>query len=341
MTNPTDAHKRAAKPSNSSSKSAYSKPKSAKPRSSYQYRRQLNAEARSKYRLFTLIPILIALVIAVKYKQNLKQNSIQFPVSEPASTMTIETLPVQSTENVQSTEAVPTSDVPITLDTEGHITNPEEVKATIGYLPTEISHTLDIPEGAEVATFAAGCFWGVESIFRRRFGAQGASLSTSDNGVTSATKRGLIDARVGYSGGYDKFVLPTYKQVCTNTTQHAEVLQISYDPKIVSYADLVDFFFRIHDPTTIDQQGPDDFGTQYRSAIFTHSDEQDKIAHEINDKFQKEWYDPIDEKIVTKIQKAKIFWDAEDYHQLYLDKNEDGYKCPSHFIRTEPPKKKA
>lgn len=122
--------------------------------------------------------------------------------------MTIETLPVQSTENVQSTEAVPTSDVPITLDTEGHITNPEEVKATIGYLPTEISHTLDIPEGAEVATFAAGCFWGVESIFRRRFGAQGASLSTSDNGVTSATKRGLIDARVGYSGDMTSLSFP-------------------------------------------------------------------------------------------------------------------------------------
>ncbi|KAK9476749.1 peptide methionine sulfoxide reductase MsrA [Lipomyces japonicus] len=180
-------------------------------------------------------------------------------------------------------------------------------------LPT-ISPTLVVPEGAEVATLAAGCFWGVEHIYRKYFG----------NG------KGLLDARVGYSGG--STVKPGYRDVCTDTTGHAEALQIVFDPTLVSFDTLVDFFFRIHDPTTLNRQGPDR-GSQYRSAIFFHSPAQRQTAIDVRDRLQKSFYP--DSNIVTKITPIENWWDAETYHQLYLVKNPDGYECPTHFVRTQ------
>jgi len=162
----------------------------------------------------------------------------------------------------------------------------------------------------EKATFAAGCFWGVEHIYRKHF-----------------DHKGLIDAKVGYIGG--KSSSPTYRDVCSGTTNHAEAVQLDFDPTKVSYAELVDFFYRMHDPTQVDRQGPD-HGTQYRSAIFTHSPEQAEIAKKVTADCQVHFKS----KIATKIQEAGQWWDAEDYHQRYLEKNRDGYECPTHFLRT-------
>lgn len=107
---------------------------------------------------------------------------------------------------------------------------------------------------------------------------------------------------------------------------------MSFDPQQVTYAELIDFFFKIHDPTTLNRQGKDT-GTNYRSAIFTHSAEQQKTAEEIKDRLQKTWYK---DAITTVIEPVDTFWDAEDYHQLYLTHNPDGYHCPLHFLRTKP-----
>lgn len=170
-------------------------------------------------------------------------------------------------------------------------------------------------DGAQKATVAAGCFWGVEHLYRKQFG----------NG------KGLLDAKVGYSGGHTSS--PSYRAVCSGTTGHAEALQVTFDPSVVSYRQLLEFFYRMHDPTTKDRQGPD-MGTQYRSAIFTHGEEQNKIAHEITDKVGKEWYK---QPITTQILEAGQWWDAEEYHQLYLNKNPSGYECPAHFVRSFPP----
>jgi len=144
------------------------------------------------------------------------------------------------------------------------------------------------------ATFGAGCFWGVEASFQKI------------KGVTSTT--------VGYMGGKTKN--PTYEQVCTDKTGHAEVIQITYDPLIVSYEKLLEIFWSIHDPTQLNRQGPD-IGTQYRSVIFYHSEEQKYIAEQSKQKqilrHKKE--------IVTEITPAKEFYLAEEYHQKYLEKN--------------------
>lgn len=116
-------------------------------------------------------------------------------------------------------------------------------------------------------------------------------------------------------------------------TTDAEALQLSYDPKIVSYDTLVDFFFRMHDPTTVNQQGPD-IGDQYRSAVFVHNDEQKSVAEKVKERMQKDFYPK--NKIVTTIEPIHEFWDAEAYHQKYLYNNPTGYACPSHFLRTKP-----
>ncbi|KAJ5338094.1 peptide methionine sulfoxide reductase [Penicillium brevicompactum] len=167
----------------------------------------------------------------------------------------------------------------------------------------------------QIATVAAGCFWGVEHLYRKNFG----------NG------KGLLDAKVGYCGG--ETPAPSYRAVCTGQSGHAEALQVTFDPSIVTYAQLLEFFYRMHDPTTENRQGPD-VGTQYRSAIFTHDDEQHKIAEEITRKVGTEWYKtPLSTKIVPVAQ----WWDAEEYHQLYLQNNPAGYECPAHFIRNFPP----
>ncbi|KAJ8102630.1 peptide methionine sulfoxide reductase MsrA [Lipomyces tetrasporus] len=178
-----------------------------------------------------------------------------------------------------------------------------------------LSPTMSVPEGAEVATIAAGCFWGVEHIYRKYF----------------ANGKGLLDARVGYSGGTTSS--PNYREVCSDTTGHAEALQIVFDPKLVSYETLIDFFFRMHDPTTVNRQGPDR-GGQYRSAIFYHSDEQRQIAEDVKQRLQKTFY--TSDPIATQIVAVENFWDAETYHQLYLVKNPYGYECPTHYLRTTP-----
>lgn len=144
----------------------------------------------------------------------------------------------------------------------------------------------------EKATFGAGCFWGVEAAFQKV------------KGVTSTT--------VGYMGG--NFKNPTYEDVCTDKTGHAEVLQITYDPSKVSYEKLLEIFWNIHDPTQLNKQGPDT-GTQYRSAIFYHNEQQKKLAEESKKKLK------YNKPIVTEIIKAKEFYPAEEYHQKYLEKH--------------------
>lgn len=148
----------------------------------------------------------------------------------------------------------------------------------------------------EKATFGAGCFWGVEHFFR--------------------DVPGVSEAVSGYAGG--AVANPTYRQVCSGATNHAEVVEVTFDPAKVSYAALVDLFFKMHDPTQLNRQGPD-HGTQYRSAIFTHSPEQARVAQERLDaaKASGRYRKPI----VTVIEPAQAFWRAEDYHQRYFEKN--------------------
>ncbi|MCB1072787.1 MAG: peptide-methionine (S)-S-oxide reductase MsrA [Chlamydiales bacterium] len=146
----------------------------------------------------------------------------------------------------------------------------------------------------EKATFAAGCFWGVEEAF---------------DGV-----KGVDSTRVGYAGGNKPN--PTYKNVCSGDTGHAEVVEILFDPKKISYEELLKIFWKIHDPTTVNRQGPD-VGTQYRSAIFTHSSEQEKIAKASKEKIASQY----DQPIVTQILPATTFYEAEEYHQKYFKKH--------------------
>jgi peptide-methionine (S)-S-oxide reductase len=147
----------------------------------------------------------------------------------------------------------------------------------------------------EIATFGAGCFWGVEESFRQI--------------------PGVVDTKVGYLGGSTQN--PTYQDVCTDETGHAEVVQVTYDPTQVSYEKLLDVFWGAHDPTTLNRQGPD-VGRQYRSAIFFHSPEQEQIAVASKNKAQASGR--FRRPIVTEISPASTFYVAEDYHQQYLAK---------------------
>lgn len=149
------------------------------------------------------------------------------------------------------------------------------------------------------ATFAAGCFWGVEELF------------TNVKGVEST--------QVGYTGG--DFNNPTYNDVCSGKTGHAEAIQLEYDPTIVSYEELLMIFWNNHDPTTLNQQGPD-IGEQYRSAVFFHNQEQETIAINLKEKLQNAAIKKFGKKIVTQIIPAKKFFRAEEYHQRYLEKND-------------------
>jgi peptide-methionine (S)-S-oxide reductase len=160
----------------------------------------------------------------------------------------------------------------------------------------------------EKATFAAGCFWGVEAFF--------------------LDVPGVANAMSGYIGGNADN--PHYKQVCSGLTNHAEAVEVTFDPAKVSYETLVDLFFKMHDPTTLNRQGPD-VGTQYRSAIFTHSPEQERIARAKIDalKAARTFRRPI----VTKVEEAPMFWPAEDYHQRYFEKN--GGRCHISYAELE------
>ncbi len=148
----------------------------------------------------------------------------------------------------------------------------------------------------EIATFGAGCFWGVESFFRQ--------------------VPGVADAVVGYSGGH--LENPTYEDVCTGRTGHAEVCQVTYDPQQVSYERLLEAFWEMHDPTTLNRQGPD-VGTQYRSAIFWHTPEQEAAALASREALQNSGKHA--KPIVTEVTPAGHFYRAEEYHQKYFEKH--------------------
>jgi peptide-methionine (S)-S-oxide reductase len=158
----------------------------------------------------------------------------------------------------------------------------------------------------ETAILAGGCFWGMEDLIRKL--------------------PGVVETQVGYTGGRTKNA--TYKEVKTGSTGHAEAIRITYDPSKTSYRALLEFFFQIHDPTTVDRQG-NDIGSQYRSAIFYLGDAQkaeaEKIIREID--ASRKWPG----KVATEIVPAGEWWDAEEFHQDYLEKYPDGYTC--HFIR--------
>lgn len=162
--------------------------------------------------------------------------------------------------------------------------------------------TINENKHTALATFGAGCFWCVEAVFMDL------------NGVKSVVS--------GYSGGDAKN--PTYKQVCSGTTGHAEVVQISYDPAVISFEELLEVFWKTHDPTTLNRQGAD-VGTQYRSAIFYHDEEQKRLAEEYKQKLDESgaFADPI----VTEIVPFKEFYPAEDDHQNYFSQNESQPYC--------------
>ncbi|NQS79173.1 MAG: peptide-methionine (S)-S-oxide reductase MsrA [Methanoculleus bourgensis] len=153
---------------------------------------------------------------------------------------------------------------------------------------------------SEKATFGAGCFWGVEEAFRHL--------------------PGVVDTAVGFMGG--TLANPTYEDVCTGRTGHAEVVEVTYDPAQVSYRDLLDLFWSIHDPTTPNRQGPD-VGTQYRSVIFYHTPEQEAAARASKQEVERSGR--FRRPIVTAIEPAGTFWRAEEYHQQYLAKHGRGH----------------
>lgn len=156
--------------------------------------------------------------------------------------------------------------------------------------------------GMEVATLAGGCFWCTEAVFD--------------------DLKGVQSVESGYTGG--NAANPSYQQVCTGTTGHAEAVNITFDPKVISFKDLLQIFFTVHDPTTMNRQGAD-VGTQYRSAIFYHDEEQKKVAQQVIREVEatKIWDAPI----VTEVTPFKTFYKAEDYHQEYFAQNPDQPYC--------------
>jgi len=193
---------------------------------------------------------------------------------------------------------------------------------------------------ADVATFASGCFWGVEHIFLKQY--------------PPAQNKGILKTSVGYTGGM--IPNPSYSAVCSADTGHAEAVRIEFDPSVVTYEELVEFFFRTHDPTVPNRQG-NDRGTQYRSAIFANSPIQREQAESVKaamavhiPDYEKKKEELMQRgmvsmtqaelekrkeegtKIVTEIVDAGEWYDAEEYHQLYLIKNPYGYECPAHTL---------
>ena len=163
-----------------------------------------------------------------------------------------------------------------------------------------------MPANVQTATFSGGCFWGVEELIRK--------------------VPGVLETEVGYTGG--QLDDPHYEDTHDSASGHAEAVQVKFDPDKVSYEHLIELFFRLHDPTTLNRQG-NDRGTQYRSAIFYHTEEQRVTAEKVKDAVNKsgKWKNPI----VTEIVPAAKWWPAEGYHQDYLQKNPRGYTC--HYWR--------
>lgn len=162
--------------------------------------------------------------------------------------------------------------------------------------------TSTVTNGLDTATFGAGCFWCVEAIFQR--------------------VKGVISVESGYMGGTVKN--PTYREVCTGRTGHAEVCQLTYDPSVISFDELLEIFWQTHDPTTLNRQGAD-VGTQYRSVIFYHSEFQKQRAEYFKDKLNQE--KAFDAPVVTEISPASAFYKAEDYHQNYYNLNPNQGYC--------------
>lgn len=160
----------------------------------------------------------------------------------------------------------------------------------------------DAGSGREVVTLGGGCFWCLQPLF--------------------GELQGVEKVEVGYSGG--RLANPSYEAVCTDTTGHAEVVQVTFDPKAISFADILRIFFTVHDPTTMNRQGADE-GTQYRSVIFYHTPEQEKTAKQVIEEFEKEeiWGRPI----VTEVAPISAFYRAEEYHQDYFRKNPTAGYC--------------
>jgi len=158
------------------------------------------------------------------------------------------------------------------------------------------------PDGSQVATLAGGCFWCLEAVFDQL--------------------RGVEQVKSGYSGGW--VPNPSYRQVCSETTGHAEVVQITFDPKAISYKEILEVFFTLHDPTTLNRQGAD-VGTQYRSAIFCHDEAQKAIAEQVIREITAAgiWDDPT----VTEVVPFRAFYKAEDYHQEYFARNGSQMYC--------------
>jgi peptide-methionine (S)-S-oxide reductase len=165
--------------------------------------------------------------------------------------------------------------------------------------PTQFAEPKELPMKTDTATFAAGCFWGVQAEFDK--------------------VKGVVQTTVGYTGGHTEH--PTYKDVCSDTTGHAEATQVVFDPTVVTYQQLLDKFWSIHDPTTPNRQGPD-YGSQYRSVIFYHSPAQESAAVASKEKLEKARRFP--RPIVTEIVPAATFWPAEEYHQKYFQKHGGG-----------------
>ena len=156
----------------------------------------------------------------------------------------------------------------------------------------------DIIKNMKKATFAAGCFWHVEEVFSKT--------------------PGVKSTQVGYTGG--SLENPTYEQVCTDTTGHAEAIEVEYEPEEISYKELLKVFFENHNPTTSNRQGPD-VGIQYRSAIFCHDTNQEKLAKEVKEKLNPIAKEKFGNEIVTEIKSAVQFYRAEEYHQKYFQKH--------------------
>jgi peptide-methionine (S)-S-oxide reductase len=161
---------------------------------------------------------------------------------------------------------------------------------------------MTVPPTGEIATLAGGCFWCLEAVYDEL--------------------KGVVDVVSGYAGGH--VANPSYQQVCNGDTGHAEVVRVAFDPTKVSYHEILEVFFTIHDPTTLNRQGAD-VGTQYRSAIFYHSDEQKKIAEEVMAEISAEgiWKNPL----VTQLVPAPEFYPAEEYHQEYFARNPNQGYC--------------
>jgi peptide-methionine (S)-S-oxide reductase len=170
---------------------------------------------------------------------------------------------------------------------------------------SKLGRTDDGDEPSSLATFGGGCFWCIEAAFEEL------------SGVESVTS--------GYAGGEAED--PSYREVCTGTTGHAEVVQIEYDPEAIGYGELLEVFFTVHDPTQLNRQGPD-VGTQYRSIVLTHDDEQRRLAEEYVEALEAEG--GYDDPVVTEIEPLETFWRAEEKHQNYFEKNPQDAYCRMH-----------